>query len=461
MKKILMYIMALSLILACTACGNSTGDETDGQITLSVGGWPSQEGAKLDNMNNLKSTFETENPGVTIEPDTWTFDLKTFYPKAEAGMLPDLFEAHFTEFQKLTDGDYVEDITKPMKEVGFYENLNPRLKDLVTVDGKIYAMPTNAYALGLHCHIGLFEKAGLMNADGTPKQPKDWYELAEMAKTIKEKTGTPGFVFQTSNNAGGWIFSNIAWSFGVKFMEQDKDGKWKATFDSPEAVEALQFIKDLKWKYNCVPANTNIDTGEARKVYATGGAAMVLDGPITKVGQYEMNVNDFGLMAIPAGPKKHVALLGGTIKTVAKGIGKEKALTALKWIAFTGTDYSINDEQIKNRKESFQRTINEGGIIGVKELSLWSGESENTKNRNELIDSMCNINPNHVKLYNESLLNSDIEFQSEEPICAQDLYATLDNIIQEVYINKNADCAALIKQANSDFQKNYLDKLDY
>ena len=99
--------------------------------------------------------------------------------------------------------------------------------------------------------------------------------------------------------------------------------------------------------------------------------------------------------------------------------------------------------------------------IGVKDLSVWSDDSPSVKYRNSQIDKYNNININHVKLYNEGLKDDSIELQAEEPMCAQDLYGILDNLIQEVYTNENADCAALIKKANSDFQTNYLDNLDY
>ena len=42
-------------------------------------------------------------------------------------------------------------------------------------------------------------------------------------------------------------------------MKKGDDGKWKATFNSPEAANALQYIKDLKWKYDVLPTNTLVN----------------------------------------------------------------------------------------------------------------------------------------------------------------------------------------------------------
>ena len=93
---------------------------------------------------------------------------------------------------------------------------------------------------------------------------------------IKEATGKPGIVFPTANNYGGWMFSCLAWSYGVDFMEKGEDGKWKATFNTPEAAEALRYMKDLKWKYDVLPNNAIIDGTEFYKTFAIGNAAMLM-----------------------------------------------------------------------------------------------------------------------------------------------------------------------------------------
>ena len=462
-KKIIVTLLAAAMATSMLASCSGGNTDDNGEVTISVGNWPAKEGADLDRMNNMKAQFEEAHTNIKITPDTWAYDLKTFYPKAEAGMLPTIFQSHFTEFNKLVDGDYVAELTDVMKETGYWDNINPRLRELCSVDGKVYALPTNAYALGVSYNTKLFAQAGYMSEDGTPKQPKTWYELAEMAQHIKEVTGVPGFVLETAKNCGGWFMSNIGWSFGVDWMEQDKDGKWIATFDTPEAVEALQFIKDLKWKYNCVPANNIIDQEEATKLYATGQAAMVLDGPIyNRVVKYEMDPNDYGIMTLPAGPKKHVALLGGTLTCVPSNATEGQVKAAFEWFKFTGTNFDEPTDAAKeNSDKSYTKNVADGMAIGVKDLSVWSDDSPSVKYRNSQIDKYNNININHVKLYNEGLKDDSIELQAEEPMCAQDLYGILDNLIQEVYTNENADCAALIKKANSDFQTNYLDNLDY
>ena len=72
----------------------------------------------------------------------------------------------------------------------------------------------------------------------------------------------------------------------------------------------------------------------------------------------------------------------------------------------------------------------------------------------ELQQEFCNVNYNHIKLYNDK---SGVEYQVEEPMCTQDLYGILDSCIQEVLNNENADCREVLKKAANDFQLNFLD----
>ena len=93
--KILALLLTLTIAVGMfTACGDNAVN--DGKVTLKVGDCPSK-GEAVARVQAKIERFEKDNPDVKIEPDTWTFDLSTFYPKAEAGMLPDVFISYFTK----------------------------------------------------------------------------------------------------------------------------------------------------------------------------------------------------------------------------------------------------------------------------------------------------------------------------------------------------------------------------
>ncbi len=464
------WVKAVSLITAvilttgiCTSCKNHAAKDADGKTVITVGDWPSKEGEGKDSIEARRKRFEDANPDVKITPDNWTFDLKSFYAKAAGGQLPTVYNTNFTEVAQIIGSKYSADLTDTLKKYGIYDKLNKNILDIVSKDGRVYAYPYAAYALGLAYNVDLFEKAGLMETDGTPKQPKDWDEIVEFAQKIKKATGKAGFVFPTSGNNGGWIFTALAWSFGADFMEKDNNGKWKATFNSPEAAQALQWIKDLKWKYDVLPANTLIDNTELYKIYGTGEAAMVISaGDLNwKVAQYAMKPESVGIMAMPAGPKKHVTLIGGGVYAVSNKATDDQIDAAIRWI-MTASSSDATDEFKKNKEDEINSWLKEEKLVTINNMSVWNSDSEAVKFENKLKAENANGNQNHVKLYNDFMADmGNCELRPEEPVCAQELYGVLDGCIQEVLTNKDANPAKLLEKANSDFQSNYLDNLDY
>lgn len=467
MKRFQKMFVAVALSMTMTVslfagCGNKKSDkDQDGKTIVSVGEWPTK-GTGVQNMADRKQRFENANPEFTIVPDEWTYELKTFYAKAAGGQLPTVYRVFFTEMSQIIDAGYAADITDVLKKHDIYDKFNKEVLNIVSRDGKAYAFPFSTYALGLACNIELMEKAGLVEADGTPKQPKDWEELRMFAVKIKEATGKPGFVFPTANNNGGWMFTPLAWSYGVEFMKKDGD-KWKATFDTPEAVAALQYIKDLKWKYDVLPSNTLIDGTEYYKIFGTGNAGMMIAaGSISNsLSQYDFDINKIGMVAIPKGPQKHITLMGGGVYAISGNSTEKQIDGALKWTEMAYTPFMSNEFK-ENVKTTVDKRLADGILVGVKELNIWNSEVETVKYKDEYEREHANINLNHVKLYNEFIEDlGDCELRPEEPVCAQELYGILDRCIQEVLVNKDADCASLIKKANSDFQVNYLDNVDY
>ena len=456
------FVVVSMLVVSFSGCENKVNDKNEqGQTVISIGDWPDKEGAALENLNARKARFEEENPDVAIEPDYWKFERKTFYAKAAGGQLPLVYRAGFTEVSEIMASGYSADLTDVLKERGYDGMFNPRVREAVSRNGRIYAFPKNAAVMGLMINTDLYAKAGLMEADGTPKQPKTWDEVVEFAVKIKEATGKPGFVIPTANKSGGWLFTCLAWSFGVDFMEKDANGKWQATFNTPEAADALRFVKDMKWKYDILPSNTLIDSAEWQKLFGAGSAGITFaagEYPASAVYKYGIQPMQIGLVAMPKGPKAHVTLLSGDILCVSQNATKDQLDAAVRWIE-TEISYKVTDNLKKTITEQRDLQVQNNQIVGIKGISIWNNDAESVKLERAIIDEKTNTNSNYVKLYNEFAANCPCEIRAEEPVCPQELYAILDSCIQEVLSNENADCVAIMEKANQDFQTNYLDNM--
>ncbi len=460
--SIVAMVLGIGMIAGCTQTATTGNDKDDqGRTVISVGHWPAKEGAALTKSNQQKEEYEAENPQYAITPDTWSFDIQTFYSKAAAGQLPTVYYAYFTEIEKIIDNGYCADITEGLKRAGYDGVYNEAVLDIISKNGKIYAYPTDSYSLGLVYNVDLFEKAGLMNEDGTPQQPKDWDEVVEFGLKIKQATGKAGFVIPTIANQGGWMFTPMAWSFGVNFMSE-KDGKYTATFDSQEMVDALQYISDLKWKHNIFLDNALIDSDEYYKQFALGNIGMIIAPPNSTdtLKKYEMPIENIGMMPMPEGPAKHITLTGGYTALVANGATEDQIDAAIKWLEKVGYGFALTEESKLTIEDNYKKDVSDNVPVGIAQLSVYKDDTQIRAFSNQMREKYANINLNHVKLYNESLTDTSIELKPEEPVCAQELYAVLDGLIQEVLTNQNANIKALVSTANSEFQSNYLNNLD-
>ena len=462
MLKALAMVVSITMLVAMVAgCGTAKDKDEQGRTMITVGSWPDKEGTELDNMNARKDAFEASNPDVAVVPDLWKFERRTFYAKAAGGQLPIVYGAGFTELPEIISSEYAADLSKALSNRGYDGMFNPKVLETISKDGKIYVIPEGVTIMGLMINTDLYRAAGLMEEDGTPKQPRDWYEVVDFAVKIKEATGKAGFVIPTDGNSGGWLFTALAWSFGVDFMEKDADGKWQATFNTPEAAEALQFVKDMKWKYDILPANTLINAEEWRKIFGTENAGITFgagDYPANSIAKYGIQPSSIGMIAMPKGPKQHVTLLAGNFSCINSTATEDQIDAGVRWLE-TKFSHKATDEFKKNKEAELKLKVENNQLVGIKGMSVWSESSEAVQFEHQLIDKYINTNPNHVKLYNEFAANCPCEIRAEEPVSAQELYATLDRCLQEVLTDESADVKAVLEKANSDFQANYLDNM--
>ncbi|RED85553.1 ABC transporter substrate-binding protein [Cohnella phaseoli] len=440
------------------ASGSSSPEETDKPVTIKISNWPKpNEEAQVKIYDEYVSQMQQKYPYITLEKDEWGYEVSSFLPKAASGELPNVYETFFTEADKIIKANYSADITELLNKHEWASSLNPELLKLVQKDGKYYGIPKDGYVVGLLYNVNLFKEAGLVDANGVPIFPKTYEELAQTAKTIKDKTGKAGFFFPTKNNQGGWMFMNVAWAYGAEF-EKQVDGKWQAVFNSPEAVAALQYVKDLKWKYDVLPANNLVDIGtDMFQMFGTDQVGMsfgVPDWGNAIIQGFKMSKDNLAMSALPAGPQGNVTLLGGGLYMFAPQSTPEQLEATFKWLQVKGFSPQATPESLAGL-ETQSKTANEQGmIVGPHGLRVWINE-DRINAEQEIIKKYTNVN---MAMFEDYMTNGGNGLRPEEPVNAQELYKTLDVVIQSVLTNKNADPKALLDKAVAEFQKDYLDK---
>ncbi|PMQ02452.1 MAG: sugar ABC transporter substrate-binding protein [Dictyoglomus sp. NZ13-RE01] len=428
--------------------------QTTKKIVLKLGMWPEDTlVSDVEMFKKWKQKFEAKYPNVEVVPATYKYSPDTFVPLAEAGRLPTIFETWFTEPQKLISQGFVKDITNELKKKGWDKYMNPSVKAILSKNGRIYGIPRDAYALGLYINLDLFRKAGLINPDGTPKYPKTWTELANIAKIIKEKTGRAGFCLLAKDNAGGWHFTQIAWDFGAKF-EIQKDGKWYANLNSPEVVAAMNFIKDLRWKYDVLtddPTSENWGTGF--EVIGTGRAAMYL-GAQDSVNQptqvYGLPPDKLAIVPVPRGPKGQYSLMGGTPYMFSNKATSEEVMAALNFLEIMGKAPVVTEDSIAGMKEDAQNRV-KNGVPVIPSFPAWINK-DYLEAQEKILNEYRNVDMRFFNDYYNWLKKPGV-LRPEEPVLTQDLYAELTKVLQAVVTDRNADVKKLLDTANKNFQE--------
>ena len=149
--------------------------------------------------------------------------------------------------------------------------------------GKVYGIPTGSDNRILYWNKKLFrEAAAKLRAAGLDPEraPRTWSELIAYGKalTIKNKDGSFKQVGFIPNWGNTWLYM-YAFQNNAAFMSPD--GR-KCTLDSPEAVEALQFMvdgyKQITGGYEAAKAfESGFQTNE-NDAFVVGKVAMKIDG---------------------------------------------------------------------------------------------------------------------------------------------------------------------------------------
>ncbi|WP_405697199.1 MULTISPECIES: extracellular solute-binding protein [unclassified Streptomyces] len=442
-------VTALALT-ALASCGtSSSGDTNDdsgsgssdpsapldpkAKVTLSIDCMPpAAKAAELREWNEDIKTFNKKYPNVKIngkstpgqclEPPRFTAMLKG---KSQ----PDVFYAYFTDLQQVLDNDGAEDISAYVNDtsVPALKDIQPQVLDVARKDGKLYALPTSNYTMGLMINRKLFTQAGL--DPDTP--PATWEEVRTASKKIAALgKGIAGFGEYSAGNNGGWHFTATQYGLGGDVV--DASGK-KAAFNDDKGKQVLQQLHDMRWKDDSMGQTQLLKWGDLQKQISTDKLGMFLAAPddiAYMVQQLGAKYENFGLGPIPGAEG---TLFGGNNYMVKKGSSPDKIKAAVAWLNF---------KNLTPGKGQFEwaRTKADQLPVGLPQPNFFTGESK-TKDDAERVANATMPVENF-----KAFMDNPVQGKAEPPK-AQEIYKILDNAMSGVLTNKDADIDKLLDTA--------------
>ena len=285
MKKFFALLLALTMIMGLTACGNG-GNE---KVTINV--IAAQYGQQTaDWWKGFEADFEKayEDIDLVVDVVSWNDIYTVVNTRIGNNNAPDILNIDvFADYQAegllLPAKDYISEET--------YAKFYQSFLDQSVVDGTVWAVPDLASARAMYYNKDILAAAGC-------EVPTTWDELIDVCEKIKAYDSSiyPWGVDMTTDE-GQACFAYYIWNNGGGFV--DENGNW--TLNSAENVEAIEFIIDM-----VKSGLTNTDPAQETRymnqdMFGAGKVAMMI-GPNsipTYCADGGYNVN-YGVASIPS-----------------------------------------------------------------------------------------------------------------------------------------------------------------
>jgi ABC-type glycerol-3-phosphate transport system substrate-binding protein len=421
--------------LSVAGCGSSDGG--DGKVTISVDCQPPKSD-KVDRQawNDDVAAFEKLHPDITVKSiDRFPCeDPASFTAQLRGGTEADVFYSYATDTRQVLDSGQATDITKYVtdKTVPGLGDLDKTTLGISKQGGRLYALPTGNYTMGLVINTTLFQRAGLDPA----KPPTTWDEVAKDAKQIAQRVGNgvAGYADYSAGNNGGWHFTAELYSQGGQMVSDD--GR-KAAFNDAKGRQVLQNLHDMRYGDNSMGARQDLAWKDLLQLAAAGKVGMYVGAPDTVtaiVNNFKGSWDDFAVGPMPGQDGIAPASLGGGSQYFfKKGLTAAQIRAGIAWVGYEWLTPGKGQFDYARGKRIKQP-------VGVPEPQLFTGAT------GDRITALRRDNAT-VPVQNYTQYVQHPVTLKVEPPNAQALYKVLDTAMSAVLTNRNADVGKLLATA--------------
>ena len=236
-------VLAAALATVASTATGSTKRASAQQVVVWVmtdaqNGWPGAIAA-------ANAQFQQQHPGVdiNIQYQSWDTVLQKFDAALAANDAPDVIELGNSQTAKyMAAGAFAKLNAKNFPNSSTWLS---GLKSSCTYSGKLYCVPYYAGARAVIYRKDMYRQAGIKGV------PKTYAQFVTANKKLLKKFGK-------NRNFSAFYTPGQNWYEATTFVEdwgghlavQQKNGKWKGTIDSPQAIQALTVYKSLVRKYS-------------------------------------------------------------------------------------------------------------------------------------------------------------------------------------------------------------------
>ncbi len=233
-------VLASVLMLSLTVLAFATGETeaaADRQIELEMW-WPGEGSDTATAYAEIFAMFEEENPGVTVSftQIPWSEYFTKLNAGFAGGLAPDVFGLGFGQMGPVYANGMTLALDPYLEGWDGLEDIPDGVLDGGRVGGQLQSIMMPAIKVMAY-RKDLFEAAGL-DPESPPSTPE---ELLEFARILTQRSdGEMDMAgIQISTSSGEQDFFQAMLMFG---QEQLWDDDYMPLFDTPEAIEALEYL---------------------------------------------------------------------------------------------------------------------------------------------------------------------------------------------------------------------------
>jgi multiple sugar transport system substrate-binding protein len=368
----------LSAGVLAAACGQAPASGTTGQaggatkepVTIQFAHWGTPD--YYERNRARADEFEKQHPDIKVDilhlPDDFQGKMLAMFV---GGTPPDTHVLDMPVVQAYARRDVILPLNPFMKEDKTFKAdlLQKKAVEIMSnPKGELLGMPSGASPNLFYYNKNLFVEAGIPTPyELYQKNQWTWTNFLESARKItKGTTGNWQVAGATTGLTRMWLNTN-----GIEEFDDYRAPK-KCLYGDPPAVEAIQFLADLRQKYKVTPINTSKELGtDDTKGFVAGKVAMMARWT-SGIGQYR-DITDFtwGMVPYPKGPNAkgltaHDYATSGTAIAKASKYPKQ----SWEWVKFAADEAGQKVEAIANKGTGvyFSDAANQETIRFLKEL---------------------------------------------------------------------------------------------
>ncbi len=249
MKKLLTFLLALTLVLSVTACGQdvAANDEEQSVIELTLWTYPIGDWADKTAVNNLLTQFNTVYPDIHVTVqclDEATGD-DSLSTAADGGVAPDILLAQPDRLVKVWGAEGMLADLSDMWDDADKQEVNETCRSVCfTADGKCYAYP---FAMNVQCMAINYDAFVTAGADQyIDLESRTWTteQFTQAVKALRDKYGEDvAAVYCSGQNGDQGTRALITNLYGGTFTN---DAHTAYAVDSEPIQQALTLLRDTK-----------------------------------------------------------------------------------------------------------------------------------------------------------------------------------------------------------------------